>query len=190
MYCHIESPWRSRIGRSAARRRVIRANRAARSSRVMKRPQRLTIISTCLRYAVAYHCAAAKPDPVDPDAAPPDAVLDVVANPINLPRWAPQFAPAIRSHNQLWIINCDGEEIYIRVRVDREHGTVDLLAANQPTRGAFTRVVPNGPGSEYLFTLFFSDGTEETAIRDQMAIFDGELKAVRELCETPDRARC
>lgn len=123
-------------------------------------------------------------------AASPNAVLDVVANPLNLPRWAPRFAPAIRSDKQLWVINRDGEEIYIRVRVNREHGTVDLLAANQSTRGAFTRVVPNGPGSEYLFTLFFPDGTEETAIRDQMAIVDGELRAVRELCEAPDRAPC
>jgi len=69
------------------------------------------------------------------------------------------------------------------VRVDREHGTVDLLAADQPTRGAFTRVVPNGQGSEYLLTLFFPDGTEQTAVCDQMAIVDDELNAVRELCE-------
>ncbi len=111
-------------------------------------------------------------------------------SPSTCPAGPPQFAPEIRPDNQLWIINRDGEEIYIRVRVNREHGTVDRLAANQPTRGAFTRVVPNGPGSEHLFTLFFPDGTEETAIRDQMAIVDGELKAVRELCETPDRATC
>lgn len=69
------------------------------------------------------------------------------------------------------------------MRVDREHGTVDLLAADQPTRGAFTRVVPNGQGSEYLLTLFFPDGTEQTAVCDQMAIVDDELNAVRELCE-------
>lgn len=116
-------------------------------------------------------------------AAPPDIVLDLVADAVNLPLWAPKFAPAVRAEKHLWIISRDGEEVHIRVRVDREHGTVDLLAASQPTRGAFTRVVPNGHGSEYLFTLFFRDGTDEATVGDQMAIVDEELKAVRELCE-------
>lgn len=80
-------------------------------------------------------------------------MLDVVADPVNLPRWAPRFAPAIQPDKHLWIISRNDEEVSIRVRVDREHGTVDLLAADQPTRGAFTRVLPNGHGSEYLFTL-------------------------------------
>ncbi len=116
-------------------------------------------------------------------AASPDVVLDVVGDPDNLPRWAPRFAPAVRPDKDLWVISRDGEEFNIRVRVDRDHGTVDLLAADQPTRGAFTRVVPNGQGSEYLFTLFFPAGTEQTAVCDQMAIVDDELNAVRELCE-------
>lgn len=117
-------------------------------------------------------------------AASPDVVLDVVANPDNLPRWAPRFAPAVRPDKDIWVIRRDGQEFNIRVRVDRDHGTVDLLAADQPTRGAFTRVVPNGSqGSEYLFTLFFPAGTQQTAVCDQMAIVDDELNAVRELCE-------
>jgi hypothetical protein len=45
--------------------------------------------------------------------------------------------------------------------------------------------VPNGDGSEYLFTLFFPDGTDTAAITRQMAIVDEELHAVRRLCERP-----
>ena len=73
----------------------------------------------------------------------------------------------------------------IDVRVAREHGTVDILSADDPRRGAFTRVVPNGAGSEYLFTLFFPATVGEDAVAAQMAVVDAELRAVRELCETP-----
>jgi hypothetical protein len=42
---------------------------------------------------------------------------------------------------------------------------------------------PAVPGSEYLFTLVFPDGTPEIAISRQMAAVEDELVAVRALCE-------
>ncbi len=80
-------------------------------------------------------------------------------------------------------MNSGDGETRITVRVCREHGTVDLLGVENPARGAFSRVLPNAGGSEYLFTLFFPDGTEEAAIGRQMAIVEDELQAVRALCE-------
>lgn len=69
------------------------------------------------------------------------------------------------------------------MRVSREQGTVDLRAAANSDRGAFSRIVPNGRGSEYLFTLFFSDDTDGDVITRQMAEVEQELQAVRALCE-------
>ena len=57
-------------------------------------------------------------------------------------------------------------------------------SATDPTRGAFTRVVHNHGGSEYLFTLFSPDGISETAIARQMATVEDELETVRSLRET------
>ncbi len=59
--------------------------------------------------------------------------------------------------------------------------TVDILSADDQTRGAFARVIPNGQMSEVLFTLFFAPGTPEEAIDAQMAIVDDELARIREL---------
>src|SRR3954454_24537272 len=86
-------------------------------------------------------------------AAPPEAVLDVVADPRNLPRWAPDFATRVQptEDDGRWLIDNGEAEFAIAVRVDRERGTVDLLDPSDPRRGAFTRVVPNAAGSEYLF---------------------------------------
>lgn len=118
-------------------------------------------------------------------AAPPAAVIDFLADPHNLPRWAPAFAQAVRMQDgQLLVATGAGGEIALTLSVSRKHGTVDLLAAVQPGRGAFSRVLPNGDGSEYQFTLFFPAGTAETAVSAQMGTVCQELEAVRSLCES------
>jgi hypothetical protein len=118
-------------------------------------------------------------------AASPDAVLDVVADAENLPRWAPNFASRVRPGDDdgRWLVDNGEAEFAIALRVDREHGTVDILDPSDPNRGAFTRVVPNAAGSEYLFTLFFPDGTPAEAIDAQMRTVETELETVRALAE-------
>jgi uncharacterized protein YndB with AHSA1/START domain len=110
--------------------------------------------------------------------APPPRVIDVVADATALPAWAPALARTVERDGEHWRI--DGEAT-IDLRVAREHGTVDIVAADDPSRGAFTRVVPNGGGSEFLFTLFFPEGTPEEAVETQMATVEEELRAVRAL---------
>jgi hypothetical protein len=117
-------------------------------------------------------------------AAPPAAVLEVVGDGGRLPEWAPGFAPNIRADGDLWVIDSDGVEVRIRVRTDRESGTVDLLSAADERVGAFARVVPNGDGSEFLFTLLFDGGTDAAAIDAQMKVVEGELATVRALVES------
>jgi polyketide cyclase/dehydrase/lipid transport protein len=114
--------------------------------------------------------------------APPGKVLDVVGDAQALPRWAPNFATTVRAEDGHWVVN---DELHVDLRVDRELGTVDILRPKLPPTGAYSRVVPNGEGSEYLFTLFFPDGAEEAAITKQMATVEEELRAVRELCSRP-----
>jgi hypothetical protein len=112
--------------------------------------------------------------------ATPETVLDLVGDAHAFPRWAPDFATSVRAENGHWVIN---DELHIDLRVDRALGTVDILRVGHLPAGAYSRVVPNGDGSEYLFTLFFPDGTEEAAITRQMAIVEEELRTIRALCE-------
>lgn len=112
--------------------------------------------------------------------ATPETVLDVVGDARTLPRWAPNFARTIWADDGHWVINGDAR---IDVRVGYEHGTVDIVSVEDPARGAFSRVVPNGDGSEYLFTLFFGDAAGEDDVAKQMAVVEEELRAVRALCE-------
>jgi uncharacterized protein YndB with AHSA1/START domain len=121
--------------------------------------------------------------------APPGTVIEYLADPHQLPLWAPDFAESVRADGDQWVISSGGGEARILVRVDREHGTVDLLAAAEPRIGAFSRVVPNRDGSEFLFTLLFGAGTPEADIERQMATVERELQTVREHCERVHRER-
>jgi hypothetical protein len=112
-------------------------------------------------------------------AAAPDAVLDYVGDARTLPAWAPAFTRSVHPEGEHWRVDAG----LIDLRVSRERGTVDIVAAADPTRGVFTRVLPNGDGSEYLFTQFFPDGTPEEAVQQQLAVVAGELRTIRDACE-------
>jgi hypothetical protein len=127
-------------------------------------------------------------------AAPPDAVLAVVGDARRLPEWAPDFARAVRpdggtsaaheaAGGEHWIVDNGEAEFPIRLRVVAELGTVDILRPGEPPRGAFARVVPNGDGSEFLFTLAFPRDTDAAVIDAQMATVERELGTVRALSE-------
>jgi uncharacterized protein YndB with AHSA1/START domain len=116
-------------------------------------------------------------------AAPPATVFGYVADPRNLPVWAPAFASAVRPDGKRWIVTGDAGEFPILVRASEEHGTVDLVSAVDRDQGAFTRVLPNDDGAEYQFTLFFPDGTDEAIVAAQMTTVEQELEAVRAGCE-------
>jgi hypothetical protein len=116
-------------------------------------------------------------------AAPPAAVLALVGDARRLPDWAPRFARAVEPHGDDWLIDDGANRFPIAVRVSSEHGTVDLVSPADPTRGAFTRVLPSAGGSEYLFTLFFGHDADPAAIAEQMATVETELEAVRALVE-------
>lgn len=116
-------------------------------------------------------------------AATPAAVFGYVADARNLPVWAPAFASAVRPDGDGWIITGDAGEFPIVLLASAEHGTVDLVSPADRDQGAFTRVLPNGDGAEYQFTLFFPDGTDEAAVAGQMTTVEQELEAVRAGCE-------
>jgi hypothetical protein len=109
--------------------------------------------------------------------APPDVVLGFVGDPLNLPRWAPGFARAVRRDGDGWVVDTGEREVRRHIPVSPEHGTVDFLAGPGAGHGLFARVVANGDGSELTFT-FVGSGSDE-----QRSILAGELETVRSLCE-------
>jgi hypothetical protein len=114
----------------------------------------------------------------------PATVLSLVGEAENLPRWAPGFARAVRASGDEWVVDNGEVETRIIMRVSREHGTVDILRAEDPLQGAYSRVLPNGAGSEYQFTILFPEGTPDAVVAQQMSNVEEELAVVRKLSES------
>ena len=119
---------------------------------------------------------------------PPQVVLGLVADPAELPRWAPAFARAARpAGGDHWLIDTGHREVTVRVRVSPELGTVDFLMADALPGlevGVFARVLRNGCGTEFVFTRFFPDAMSEIEVAEQKAVVAVELQTVRALCES------
>lgn len=117
-------------------------------------------------------------------AAAPEHVFALLADARRLPDWAPAFAASVQHESgEVWRVRSADGELRAAVRAAPAQGTVDIVGAEAPTRGLFTRVVPNLGGSELIFTLFFATGTAAGAIESQMATIEQELAAVRTLAE-------
>jgi len=117
-------------------------------------------------------------------AAPPARVVEYLADPRHLPEWAPAFATAVdHDHGDIWRVHTESGPQRVAVRVAADHGVVDVVSADAPNLGLFTRVVPNLTGAELIFSLFFPADTEPSAVDAQMAVVGEELRAVRERVE-------
>jgi hypothetical protein len=117
-------------------------------------------------------------------AAAPAVAHALLADPRRFPEWAPAFATEVRPDGEDWLVGTGAEAFPVRVLVDAAQGTVDIVRPSAPTAGgARMRVVANGGGSAFVFTMVFPPGTPDAAIAAQMATIEGELEAVRALAE-------
>ncbi len=116
-------------------------------------------------------------------AAPPPAVHAYLADPRNLPAWAPGFAPRIRPAGESSVVTTDDREFNIVVLAEPNSRSVDVVSAGNHSRGLFTRVLPNADGTELLFTLLLPPNTAERAIEAQLTTLSSELAAVRDACQ-------
>ena len=116
-------------------------------------------------------------------AASPRDVLRFVADPRNLPRWAPGFAPAVLEREGHWFVSGEHREFEIVVLASDELGTFDLWPAADARRGIRTRVLANGDGTEYVFTILMEDDIDQAGLTGQIEVIEQELATVRDLME-------
>jgi hypothetical protein len=118
--------------------------------------------------------------------APVTTVIDLITDPAEFPRWAAGFARDVRVDGDDWLVDTGDAEVRLHVRVSHELGTVDYLLADALPGveiGAFSRVLPNGRGCEFIFTQFLADDIGDADLEDQRAVTAIELQTVRALAE-------
>lgn len=116
--------------------------------------------------------------------APPEAVLAVIGDPMQLPRWASGFAPSVRADGNEWIIE-GPRALRVRLQTTPELGIVDLIIAGPDGEyrpRALFRAIPGDDGrTELAFTLALPGDLSADDEREQRAIVRMELRTLRGL---------
>jgi hypothetical protein len=128
-------------------------------------------------------------------AARPDRVLAYVGDGANLPRWAIGFAKSVRPHGSGWLVTTGQGEVPTTITVNDTAGTIDfrVQAAPDTDAAAYSRVVPNGEGSEFIFTQLQQPGATDELFAQLVAAVGHELVALKVQLEvmcplwTPER---
>ena len=126
-------------------------------------------------------------------AAAATKVYEFLADPENLPRWAVGFCRAIRPDREIpgrWIVTTAQGDLPIRFVTDAALGVIDFYLSPAPgvEAAAFSRVVPNGQGADYVFTQFQTPGMPDEVFDGQVHALVEELQVLRALIGA--RAAC
>ena len=118
------------------------------------------------------------------DASPKDVVA-FLSDPRNLPRWAIGFARHVRQDGGRWVVSTSQGEIGVAIDVDDQSGTVDFRMAVAPgvEAVAYSRVVPNSDGAEYVFTQFQQPGVPDELFAQLVTAVRHELVTLKALLE-------
>jgi uncharacterized protein YndB with AHSA1/START domain len=123
-------------------------------------------------------------------ARPPAAVYAFASDPRNLSRWAAGLARSeVRQDGADWIADAPFGEVRVRFVERNTLGVMDhdVTLADGVTVHNPMRVVPNGEGSELVFTVMRrADMSAEEFARDTAAV-EKDLRTLKDLLERESR---
>lgn len=113
----------------------------------------------------------------------PRHLFAFLADPSNLPRWAVGFCRSIRQDGDRWLVKTSQGEVAVRYVTDPSLGIIDFYMSSGPgmETAAFSRVLPNGDGSEYVFTQFQTPGMPDNVFEAQGRALKEEFVVLRAL---------
>lgn len=106
-----------------------------------------------------------------------------LADPANLPRWAVGFCRSIRRDGDRWFAQTPQGEVAVQYTTHPDLRVIDFHISSAPgtEATAFSRVLPNGDGSEYVFTQFQAPGMPDAVFEAQVRALKEELVVLRAL---------
>jgi hypothetical protein len=113
----------------------------------------------------------------------PQDVYDFVSDPENLPRWASGLGTSIKNINGEWVAETSNGPVKVRFAPRNQLGVLDHYVT-LPTGMVFyvpMRVVPNGNGSELIFTLFRQPGMTDQRFQEDAEWVLRDLKKLQEV---------
>jgi uncharacterized protein YndB with AHSA1/START domain len=116
---------------------------------------------------------------------PPGRVYDFVSNPENLPKWATAFCRSVRKSEREWIVETSDGPMRMKFARQNDFGVLDHYVTVKPGVEILNpmRVVPNGSGSEIMFTLFQLPDISNEKFAEDAALVERDLRALKKLLE-------
>jgi hypothetical protein len=121
----------------------------------------------------------------------PAEVYEFASDPRNLPRWAAGLARSeVRKDGDEWIADAPLGKVRVRFAPRNPFGVMDHDVTLEPgvTIHNPMRVVPNGEGSEFLFTLIRQPGMSDGQFAQDKAAVERDLKTLKDLLERTSRS--
>lgn len=115
----------------------------------------------------------------------PDEVYEYTVNPEHLPEWASSFCLSVRMEGEGWIAETPEGPVGIEFAARNDYGILDHYVIVAPGVRVLNpmRVIPNGMGSEVLFTFFKPDEMPREQFELEAANVERDLLALKRVLE-------
>ena len=114
-----------------------------------------------------------------------EAVCQFISNPANLPQWATAFCQSIRQAGSDWVMQTSGGEMKVRFVPPNAFRVADHFVSPAPGVEIYVpmRVLPNGSGSEVVFTLFRQPDMSPEKFREDIGLVEQDLRMLKTVLE-------
>jgi len=118
-------------------------------------------------------------------ACPPDKVYEFVSNPENIPKWAKGLGGSVRKVNNHWIVDTVQGPVQVRFAGKNGFGVLDHYVTTPTGLEVYVplRVIPNGSGSEVIFTLFRSAEMSDERYAEDQKMVEQDLETLKDILE-------
>ena len=113
-------------------------------------------------------------------------VYAFASNPANLPKWAAGLSNGITRQGDEWISESPMGRVKVKFAPANPFGVLDhdvTLPSGQVVHNPL-RILPNGTGSEVVFTLFQLDGMSDQEFERDAGMVQSDLKRLKQLLES------
>ena len=113
------------------------------------------------------------------------SVYEFISHPANLPQWATAFCKSIRRAGSEWIMETNAGQMKVRFAPPNAFRVADHFVSPAPGVEIYVplRVLPNGSGSEVVFTLFRPPEMTPEKFAEDINLVQQDLQTLKRVLE-------